>query len=440
MATRRRTGPSLTAFLSYAHADEKRHSGAITGLRQLLEDELSLQSGSNCQVFQDTKDIAPGELWRARLAEGLDGAPFLIPIVTPSFLNSRPCKAEVIEFNNLALAKGFPNRIIPIVIVAVPELNEADRVRRSKILSILSAHQWIDMTSLRFEDFDSSSNRRVVANLAERLLSSQARENGPHRQEHDDGTSDERTVPHLSTASAEGVTSPQNLATDERHPEATAPQTPDAVHDSRLQLERQDIVVVDTSGHGDYSTLDDALLGARPGTRLVVRPGVYRCDRPVTASIVIEGPPDRGAVIEASAGAALIVDSSGIVLKSLTIRRLGPADTDNDTRHYGLHVRGGRATIVDCSISSGSLSALGIDGDSQVRVVSSAVHDSNQSGIWCFESSIVEIIDCHISDNAGIGLKISATRPFRLRSPTSTATPMESMCRTTPSSRLRIVA
>ena len=78
------------AFMSYVHADDK--YGHITTFRERLADEVQVQAGIEFPIFQDRKDIHWGQNWRARIEGSLDEVTFLIPVITPSFFNSKHCR------------------------------------------------------------------------------------------------------------------------------------------------------------------------------------------------------------------------------------------------------------------------------------------------------------------------------------------------------------
>src|SRR4051812_32110047 len=46
-------------------------------------------------IFQDHDGIAFGQHWPSRLDEALAGARFLVPVLSPSFFRSGPCRDEL---------------------------------------------------------------------------------------------------------------------------------------------------------------------------------------------------------------------------------------------------------------------------------------------------------------------------------------------------------
>lgn len=87
------------AFLSYTRADDEHEGGRISFIRKQLEREVQFQAGNRrFIIFQDRIHIKWGENWRTRIAESLDEAMFLIPVITPSFFESNPCCEELDAF------------------------------------------------------------------------------------------------------------------------------------------------------------------------------------------------------------------------------------------------------------------------------------------------------------------------------------------------------
>lgn len=81
------------AFMSYAHIDDE--YGHLTEFRKRLSHEVQVQTGEEFPIFQDRNDIQWGQTWEACVEEALYEVTFLIPIITPSFLNSQPCRDEL---------------------------------------------------------------------------------------------------------------------------------------------------------------------------------------------------------------------------------------------------------------------------------------------------------------------------------------------------------
>ncbi len=84
--------PLIAGFLSYVRDDDAHDGKRISRLAEALQRGIRFHSGHRAaEVFQDVRSIAWSQPWRRRIAEGLDGALLLFPVVTPSFFNSEAC-------------------------------------------------------------------------------------------------------------------------------------------------------------------------------------------------------------------------------------------------------------------------------------------------------------------------------------------------------------
>jgi hypothetical protein len=87
------------AFLSYVHDDDKASFGFISRLREHLEEEVRARDGDNgFAIFQDRKDIKWSQQWEKRLKQGIEGCALFLPVVTPRYFTSEPCRKELEQF------------------------------------------------------------------------------------------------------------------------------------------------------------------------------------------------------------------------------------------------------------------------------------------------------------------------------------------------------
>ncbi|MEW5925584.1 MAG: toll/interleukin-1 receptor domain-containing protein [Candidatus Zixiibacteriota bacterium] len=84
------------AFMSYVHADNRDEK--LTEFRKYLSNEVEMQIGEEFHIFQDRDDILWGQNWEKRIYHELAEITFFIPIITPSFFNSTPCRDELAKF------------------------------------------------------------------------------------------------------------------------------------------------------------------------------------------------------------------------------------------------------------------------------------------------------------------------------------------------------
>jgi hypothetical protein len=84
------------AFFSYARADDEIPAGGITALHADLQRAIQLHLGDrDFQIFIDKHDLGWGDIWNERIAEALEDALIMFPIITPSFFNSEHCVKEL---------------------------------------------------------------------------------------------------------------------------------------------------------------------------------------------------------------------------------------------------------------------------------------------------------------------------------------------------------
>ncbi|MGQ0569694.1 MAG: toll/interleukin-1 receptor domain-containing protein [Armatimonadota bacterium] len=152
------------AFMSYVRADDK--YGHLTEFLERLSEEVRAQTGEEFPVFQDRNDIQWGENWRERIEESLDAVTFLIPIITPSFLRSEPCREEFRRFLGREAELKRNDLILPVYYVDAPLLNDEASRATDEIARVVTTRQYADWRELRFEPLTSPEVRRTLARLA----------------------------------------------------------------------------------------------------------------------------------------------------------------------------------------------------------------------------------------------------------------------------------
>jgi formylglycine-generating enzyme required for sulfatase activity len=151
-------------FWSYTSSDDKSAGGRLSQLRRLLADELQLQIGRRQQVhiFQDVAAIPHGSDWLKEIHSALGRASFLIPIVTPAFLESEMCCLEVSRFREREAELGRDDLIFPFVYIDLKDIH-ASEVHDPAVLTLLKSRQWFDFSLSRHRPPDSEE---VAAKLA----------------------------------------------------------------------------------------------------------------------------------------------------------------------------------------------------------------------------------------------------------------------------------
>ncbi len=145
------------AFLSYTRFDDKKHR--ISEFRSELSYVVQSVSGEPFDIFQDIDDedgIALGKKWQDVLDEMLDRARFFIPILTPSFFMSQPCRDELSKFLELEEKAGRHDLVLPIYWIGCPVLEEPHLKAQDELAQAIDERQRWDWRKFRHRSIDSA--------------------------------------------------------------------------------------------------------------------------------------------------------------------------------------------------------------------------------------------------------------------------------------------
>lgn len=154
-------------FWSYARPDDELSGGQLSRLRALIRAELQQQYGrAPIQLFQDVSAISHGSRWEGEIRRALDNSTFLIPILSPSFVQSEWCVQEYRIFlaRQQHLFDLYPDlprtsRIFPIHYIDVTEVEGLDAAVDASLREL----QWFDFREHRHSDFGGAEVRRTVS-------------------------------------------------------------------------------------------------------------------------------------------------------------------------------------------------------------------------------------------------------------------------------------
>uniref|UniRef100_UPI0013E05CCC toll/interleukin-1 receptor domain-containing protein n=1 Tax=Pseudomonas viridiflava TaxID=33069 RepID=UPI0013E05CCC len=93
-------------FLSYARDDDRASRGRILRLAEMIADEYESLTATKLKIFVDREDILWGQAWEERIDNALQETTFFIPVLTPRYFNSDPCRKEFLDFYNAATDLG----------------------------------------------------------------------------------------------------------------------------------------------------------------------------------------------------------------------------------------------------------------------------------------------------------------------------------------------
>ena len=326
------------AFMSYVRFNDQHDDGQLSQFQERLAAEVRAQTGEEFPIFQDRNDIAWGQNWQQRIDEALDAVTLLVVIITPSLFRSPACRDEFQKFLDREGALGRGDLILPVYYISTremddPGLREADEMARE-----LASRQFADWRELRFEPFTSPQVRKTVAQLASRMRDTFWQ------------------PPAVSTGRlarpAQGPKSPVEPGDQGGTGRITAKTEP-PTH------------IVDAYQRGDFATVSAAIKAAKPGDRILVRPGLY-----------LEG---------------LVVD------KPLEI--LGDGSLSDITQ--------GRLDLEGCDISSQSFACVVIRDGADPRLRRNKIHDGKQGGVLVVDSGLSTLEDNDITGNAHSGVEVT---------------------------------
>jgi TIR domain len=149
------------AFLSYTRLDDEYFGGVITSLRGLLELGVQVVTGDRTfNIFQDVDGIEFGQKWKKRLTEAISTSRFLVPVVTPLFFKSDPCRDELRQFIEHEKSLGRDDLILPIYFVTAPVLERPELLKDDTLASEIGSRQRYDCV---FRQTCRPTTRRCVA-------------------------------------------------------------------------------------------------------------------------------------------------------------------------------------------------------------------------------------------------------------------------------------
>ena len=371
-------GPA--AFMSYVRFDDAHEDGQLTAFRERLVGEIRIQTGHEFPIFQDRNDIAWGQNWRQRIEETLDEVTLLLVIVTPSLFHSPACRDEMARFRERERELRRTDLILPVYYVSAREMDDPDLRAADELASLLWSRQYADWRELRFEPLTSPVVRKQIAMLAIRMRD---------------------TFWQLPVGPAAPVSGPArsaSLSTERGHvtPVGGAPRQDTARTEPPTH-------VVDAYLRGNFATVGEAIQAAKPGDRILVRPGLYQeslvVDKPLeiigdglVEDIEIRGHDEHVLEFRASIGR----------VANLTLRQ-----AEAEVASRGVYIHQGRLDLEGCDISSRGGSCVYIVNGADPRVRRNKIHASKYSGVFIFNGGLGTLEDNEITGHGLSGVEIS---------------------------------
>ncbi len=163
----------------------------------------------------------------------------------------------------------------------------------------------------------------------------------------------------------------------------------------------QPTLVVSQQGDGDYTTINEAIANAEPGTRIYIRPGTYTEGIILTKSLEIIGDGATDEVIVESIGLqCLQMRTDYARVRGLTLReRAGPIAID---------IPQGRLIMEECDISSDTPICVVVqNSETRPMFYRCKIHDVPGIGMLFYKWSQGTVDSCEICHNDLAGIKIA---------------------------------
>ena len=370
-------GPA--AFMSYVRFDDAHEDGQLSAFRERLAGEIRIQTGHEFPIFQDRNDIAWGQNWRQRIEETLDQVTLLLVIVTPGLFHSPACRDEVERFRERERKLGRTDLILPVYYVAAQEMDDPEPRRADDLATLLWSRQYADWRELRFEPLTSPVIRKAIATLATRMRD----------------TFWQLPAGPVTAASGSARSAGSSAARGDATAAAGAPR-----HDSART--EPPTHVVDAYLRGDFATVSEAIQAAKPGDRILVRPGLYEESLIVNKPLEIIGDgPVEDIVIRARDANVLTFQASIGRVANLTLRQVGEEVT-------GVSIQQGRLDMEGCDISSQAASCVYILDGADPRLRRNKIHHGKERGVIVYDDGLGTLEDNEIFGNGLHGVAIGA--------------------------------
>jgi tetratricopeptide (TPR) repeat protein len=165
--------PELIGFFSYSREDDDGSHGALSSLRERIQNELRAQLGRSFKSFrlwQDKEAIAPGKLWESEIKTAVEQAVFFIPIITPTVVRSPYCRFELDSFLAREQALGRSDLVFPILYMRVPSLEDSGQQQSDPVLSLIAKRQYVDWREFRHRDLNSTEMKEKVEWFCENVV------------------------------------------------------------------------------------------------------------------------------------------------------------------------------------------------------------------------------------------------------------------------------
>lgn len=169
--------------------------------------------------------------------------------------------------------------------------------------------------------------------------------------------------------------------------------------------------VVDPLNRGDHVTITAAVRAARPGDRILIRPGIYkeRLDIKKPLELIGDGPRDD-IIIQATGRSVIDFKTTQGRIANLTLRQMGGKSLFRKDGWHCIEVIEGYLELEDCDLSGQSFACIGIRFDARAKLRRNRIH-SSPHGVAIYERGNAELEENEIFGHelSGVGLSDSGS-------------------------------
>jgi CheY-like chemotaxis protein len=162
--------PQAVAFLSYTRKDDEFFGGYITAFRKTLESAVHVVTGvEDFRLFQDVEGIVLGEQWQKKIADVVNLATCMLPMLSPLFFSSTACRQEVDLFFVRERQLQRDDLILPVYFFTCPKLEKPEETARDPMAVELAKRHMFDWRENATVPLQEPKVRGAVLTLARQV-------------------------------------------------------------------------------------------------------------------------------------------------------------------------------------------------------------------------------------------------------------------------------
>ena len=162
-------------FISYAHDDDKNSNNWISLFKDVLQNELDIQSGQHVNIFFDKDAIDIGEEWKPKIDRTLEErTSHFIAFISMAYLHSEVCLYELEKMLSVEQALGEAGMVLPIYFIGSGPMEEVD----NPIIKRVVEKNYYDWRQFRYTPPSETEIRKKVAKVVSVILELRGSEAG----------------------------------------------------------------------------------------------------------------------------------------------------------------------------------------------------------------------------------------------------------------------